>query len=106
MKKKHTLPDGVRIPNIEALNDAMADGNDGYAIVLNGGLFARKTITWESNRYRVEDHVDGSVVWLTADQLFDERYSNIGKAMKVGAFVTMGEDFSPFAEIVGVIPAN
>lgn len=32
----HTLPNGVRIPTIEALNDALADGNHEFAIVLAG----------------------------------------------------------------------
>ena len=84
------LPDGVRIPTIEALNDAIADGNDGFAIALAGGAaFSRKTITRKGNKYHVMNHIDKSEQTLTEKQLLDVHRTNIGRAMEVGALFTL-----------------
>lgn len=86
----YELPDGVRIPNIEALNDAIADGNEGFAIALAGGAaFSRKTITRKDNKYHVTNHIDESEQTLTEKQLLDVHRTNIGRAMKVGALFTL-----------------
>lgn len=74
-----------------ALNSGIADGNTEYAILLTGGVISRKTITRVGSKYRVENQIDGSVQRLTDRQLFEGRYSNIGKAMKKGAFVSTND---------------
>lgn len=84
----HKLPDGVRIPTLDALNDALDDGNHSFAIILNGGLFSRKIIERTARGYRVHNGIDDTSQIFTVAQLFDERRTNIGKAMKLGAFVT------------------
>lgn len=86
----YELPDGVRIPNIEALNDAIADGNNGFAIALAAGAaFSRKTITRKGNKYRVLNHIDDTEQTLTEKQLLDVHFTNIGRAMEAGALFTL-----------------
>jgi hypothetical protein len=51
-----------------------------------GGLYSRKTMCLLSDgRFRVVNHIDETVQRLTGRQLYTE--SNIGRAMKQGAFV-------------------
>jgi len=52
------------------------------------GLYSRKTMRLLSDgRFRVVNHIDESVQRLTGRQLYTE--SNIGRAMKQGAFVIL-----------------
>lgn len=84
---KGKLPKGVEIPDIEALNEAIADGNEDFAIVLGGGLFTRKTIWRIGKKYRMFNGIDGTVSSFTRKQLLD---TLIGRAMKAGRFVALG----------------
>ena len=81
------LPNGTRIPTLEALNDALADGNTEFAIVLHGPVISRKTITAHGTRYRVESHIDDVTEIFTAERLLNPDDSNIGTAMKKGALI-------------------
>lgn len=85
----HKLPTGVRIPSLEALNDALDDGNHDYAILLNGGVFSRKTITRTNRGYSVLNSIDDTRQHFTPRTIMDESRTNIGKAMKVGALVVL-----------------
>lgn len=100
----YKLPNGVRIPSVKALKDAISDGNQEFAILLSGGLVSRKTITRKGNIFRVENHIDGAIQTLSADQFSKSTYSNIGEAMEKGAFMVYVPN-PRNAEIVGVIPA-
>lgn len=83
----HVLPNGVRIPDIAALDDAMQDGNHNFAIVLSGGIASRKTIETTDTGYIVTSHIDNTTMRCTAKQLLDPKRSNIAEAMRKGAFV-------------------
>ena len=83
----HKLPNGVRIPDINALNDALQDGNHEFAIVLSGGMGSRKTIYPTARGYQLTNHIDDSEMSLTAKQLLDPKRTNIGEAMRKGAFI-------------------
>lgn len=84
----HKLPNGVLIPNVEALKDAIKDGNTGYAILLGGGVaFSRKTIKLKGKMFRIKNHIDDSIQLLTEKQLLNSDYTHIGEAMKKGALV-------------------
>ena len=86
--KEEKLPDGVRISGIDALNYALAVGNEGYAVVLKGGVVSQKTIARDGDVYLVTHHIDQSEQVLTKEKLMDGSCTNIGKAMKEGTFVT------------------
>lgn len=75
-----------RIKNVKALRKSLAAGQRGFRILLCGGLYSRKTITPCANgRFEVENHIDDCVQKLTEKQLYT--HSNIGEAMRMGAFV-------------------
>ena len=74
------------IRNTRELRRSIARGRHEYRLCLKGGLFSRKTIGLSPDgRFEVENHIDGSEQSLTGRQLYSE--SNIGTAMKRGAFV-------------------
>jgi hypothetical protein len=60
-----------------------------FAILLNAGAFSRKEIRRLGRRYQVVNCIDDTKQILTAAQLFDSGRTNIGRAMKAGAFVRM-----------------
>ena len=75
-----------RIRNTPALRQAIAGGQHEFRLLLNGGAFSRKTIALRPDgRFRIENHIDGSVQNLTGRQLYTE--SNIGEGMRFGALV-------------------
>lgn len=88
----YKLPDGVRITTVEALREAIADGNHGFGIALEGGVFSRKTIVRRGNMYHVTNHIDESKQMLTEKQLLDVQWTNIGRAMEAGALFTLNYD--------------
>ncbi len=94
------LPNGVRIPSVKVLREAIDTGDTEFAILLNGGLVSRKTITHKGKVYRVENHVDGTIQKLTEEQFYDKGYSNIGEAMSKEAFIVYTDGSNP--EIVSV----
>lgn len=75
-----------RIRNTGELRKALAAGQYEYRLLLNGGVFSRKTILpRRDGRFEVWNGIDGSTEVLTGRQLYSE--SNIGEGMRLGAFV-------------------
>lgn len=71
---------------ITTLRQVIEHGCSEFKLGFPGGLYSGKTITLLPNgRFRVENHIDGSVQRLTEKQLFTE--SNIGAALRIGALV-------------------
>ena len=74
------------IRNARELRRMIAAGRHDYRLCLRYGLFSRKTIALSpEGRFEIENHIDGSEETLSGRQLYSE--SNIGAAMKRGAFV-------------------
>lgn len=68
-----------------------------FRLSLNGGMYSKKTIVWvrkldkhgiKSNRtfFLVTNHIDDSRQTLDTKTLFDKNHTNVGFAMKRGAF--------------------
>jgi hypothetical protein len=78
-----------RIRNCRQLRRTIAAGVCEFRLLLMGGAYSRKFITLEEDgRFRVENCIDDSIQTLSARRLYTE--SNIGKAMRHGAFVKGG----------------
>lgn len=74
------------IKNTRALRQAIAHGRREFLVCLTGGIVSRKTITaCACGRFKVLNHVDGSIQRLTARQLHS--HSIIGDAMRARAFM-------------------
>jgi len=75
-----------QIRNTRQLRHTLSHGEREFKLALMGGLYSRKTMCLLSDgRFRVVNHIDETVQRLTGRQLYTE--SNIGRAMKQGAFV-------------------
>lgn len=88
MKKKP-----IKVESVDALRKILKDGSfKDFAIVLAGGAcFSRKEICLSATptgreRFHIMNCIDDSMQWLNAKQLLDKSYTNIGEAMKKGAF--------------------
>jgi hypothetical protein len=57
------------------------------AILLYGGLFSRKYITYDGKHFHIENCIDNTSQKLNAKQLMDKDYTNIGYALEKGALV-------------------
>lgn len=77
----------VQIKDVEHLKEMIEDDNHDFYIALKGGGRSSKCIDYEpeSEMFTIENEIDGTEQELTEQQLFDEDYTNIGKAIKVGS---------------------
>lgn len=81
------------IQNIGELNAAleMSDGGIECAILL-GCIRSSKHISRDARgRYIVDNYIDGSRQRLTERQLMSDAHTNVGRAMREGAFVIFEE---------------
>lgn len=76
----------IRIRSVAGLRKAVRDGNTDFFILLNFGLRSSKNITHQHRRYNVLNEIDGSTGSYTAKQLINAKKTNIGEAMRRGAF--------------------
>ena len=74
-----------RINSLEELITAIEEGNNDFFINL-GSARSSKDITYNDGIFYIINEIDGSEEELTAEQLFDEEYTNIGKAINGGVF--------------------
>lgn len=80
-----------KITNIEELNQALDEKRHDFTLLIAGGLLhSRKRIKYNGkgkNEYHVTNHIDGTKQVLTAEQIFDDKLTNIGIGMQRGAFL-------------------
>lgn len=75
-----------QITTLTELKKLGASGIECY-IRLNGGLRSSKYIEYDGNRFHVLNEIDGTWQRLTPRQLMSPNYTNIGRAMKLGALI-------------------
>ena len=75
-----------KIKTIDQLKQLAEDGIE-CCILLNHGVYSVKFIQWSVDTFYVFNAIDESDQELTVDQIMDDNYTNIGKAMKMGALV-------------------
>lgn len=80
-----------KIKTLAGLDLAIKRGHHEFAIVLSGGaVISRKVIHFFKNgKYAIENCVDDTNQKLTVEQIMNRGYSNIGHAMKEGAFIQL-----------------
>ncbi len=86
-------PFGKRITSIDELKKEAQGGAD-FALLLNYGLFSRKTIDYDgdANVFSIWNHIDDTHQKLTEAQLKDRDWTHIGYAIRKGAFVKLDEE--------------
>ena len=55
-------------------------------IALNGGVRSSKAVSWQDNVFVVVNEIDDTDQELTEEQMEDKALTNIGEAIKKGAF--------------------
>ncbi len=88
MKNSNMKP----INTIKELKEEAVKGADFY-ILLKHGLVSRKTIRYDKKKkiFTVYNHIDDTKQKLTEKELLLLRYTNIGRAIRKGAFVKLEE---------------
>ena len=80
----------IRVPDMESLVTILCEqGCRGdFFIQLNGGARSTKRIRYDHWRetFHVTKEIDGSKQVLTSEQLMDPQITNIGTALRAGAF--------------------
>lgn len=80
----------TKITTIEEFSAILKTPNQTYhdfAIALKDGVFSKKEIALnEDGTYFILNNIDGTTQNLTIPQIFDEDFTNIGKALNNGAF--------------------
>lgn len=74
-----------QIHSIEELIEEIKSGNNDFFIG-NGLLRSSKYIEYDDDTFYIVNEIDGIEQTLTAKQLFDEDYTNIGVAINNGTF--------------------
>ena len=74
-----------RIHSVEELIEEIKSGNNDFFI--SNGLFrSSKYIEYDDDNFYIVNEIDDTEQTLTAKQLFDENYTNIGTSIKNGSF--------------------
>lgn len=77
-----------KVKTTNQLKQMIRDGVHDFFILLNGGVRSSKFMDYnpQDGRFIIENEIDGSMQRLKEVILYNERYTNIGKAMRLGAF--------------------
>ena len=75
-----------KINSIEELKEESKDGAE-FFILLNGNLRSSKRIWYDEDakHFEVINYIDDSEQALSEEEIMDEKFTNIGEAMKKGA---------------------
>lgn len=76
----------IKVKDVAHLRELVASGKHRFFIQLNLGLRSSKFITGNGDNFCVFNEIDGSDDILTEEEIMDTRYTNIGEAIKYGAF--------------------
>ena len=95
MKKTHPKTSNQFVTSLTHLAELIKQGHTDYAIVLAGGIgiFSRKTIKYSerTKRFNIINHIDESKQNLSAQQLLNEKYTLIGKAIPLNCLIAIIE---------------
>lgn len=86
-KRISKRPEPKQIKSLAQLKKTLksGDGKD-FFILLNYGGRSSKWVSFDGKTFYVINFIDGSEQELTPEELMDEKLTNIGRAIKKGAF--------------------
>lgn len=76
----------IKVKDVAHLRELVASGKHRFFIQLNLGLRSSKFITGNGDKFCIFNEIDGSEDRLTEEELFDKSLTNVGEAIKYGAF--------------------
>lgn len=77
-----------QVKSVSQLKRMIENGTHDFFIMLNGGGRSSKFMDYSiySKKFYICNEIDGSEQHLSEKNLFNERHTNIGKAINAGAF--------------------
>jgi len=78
----------TQVKTVQQLKQMISEGVHDFFIQLNYGARSAKFVDYSTRdkRFYIENEIDGSKQRLNETNLFNERHTNIGKAINAGAF--------------------
>ena len=76
----------TKVNNLDHLRELIQQGHNRFFIAFNGGVRSSKHIELSGDQFVVFNEIDGSDDIFTDDEIMNERYTNIGKAITLGRF--------------------
>lgn len=76
---------------LENIQDLSGQGLNNYALLLNGGCFSRKTITYnpKTKKYKIINHIDNSTQYLTEKDILNKKITNIAEGIEKRALIAL-----------------
>lgn len=78
----------LKVDSLAHLHELIEKDHHEFYILLNGGIISRKLI-WlaaDGKRLKIENCIDGSTRTLTDIGIMDTKFTNVGRAIEIGAF--------------------
>lgn len=76
----------TKVNNLDHLRELIQQGQHHFFIGLTSGIRSSKYIELAGDQFVVFNDIDGSEDTFTDEEIMDERYTNIGKAISLGRF--------------------
>jgi hypothetical protein len=76
----------TKVNNLDHLRELIQQGKHHFFIGLTSILRSSKYIELAGDQFVVFNEIDGSEDTFTDEEMMDERYTNIGKAISLGRF--------------------
>lgn len=76
----------IKVKDATHLRELIETKSKHFFIQLNFGLRSSKFISMDGDHFCVLNEIDGTEDYLNESDLFDESLTNIGKAIRLGAF--------------------
>lgn len=77
----------TKVESVAHLREMVQAGHHDYFIALNFGMRSSKTVDVdEDGKFYIVNEIDDTEDVLTEEDLMDERMTNVGKAIILGAF--------------------
>jgi hypothetical protein len=76
----------TKVNNLDHLRELIQQGKHHFFIGLTSILRSSKYIELSGDQFVVFNEIDGSEDTFTDEEMMDERYTNIGKAISLGRF--------------------
>lgn len=76
----------TKVNNLDHLRELIQQGQHHFFIGLTSGIRSSKYIELAGDQFVVFNEIDGSEDTFTDEEIMDERYTNIGKAISLGRF--------------------
>ena len=77
----------IKVMSVEQIQHLIEEKNiHDFFVLLNGGLRSSKTIDYDEGYFNVVNEIDGTEQNLSYKDMENEELTNIGKAIKCGAF--------------------